>query len=262
MLLRQPLDGAGRLRLVKTRDREQDTRARLLDAATKLFAERGFSKVPVRDICAAAGANVAAINYHFGGKNGIYESIVQTAIERMQGTTDTIVAAGRGKSPEQQLSAYISIFLQRVVQMRDSWIHQLLTRELADPTPALDMVLSQVLRPRMQYVADVIARLLGCPVEDPRVRNCVMSVQWQCLAAIDTRLPANLAPPMTPDTVEEVADHIARFSLGGIRAMAEGPAEAGRYEVRLKADTTAVRLKADTTRTVRRGRRARPPHQP
>ena len=53
---------------MNTRDRE--TRDRLLAAAERLFADRGFKKVTVRDICTVAKANVAAINYHFGDKLG------------------------------------------------------------------------------------------------------------------------------------------------------------------------------------------------
>ena len=41
---------------------DQETRQRLLDAAARLFAEHGFEKVTVRDICKEAGANVAAVN--------------------------------------------------------------------------------------------------------------------------------------------------------------------------------------------------------
>ena len=204
-------------------DSEQETRDRLLTAAAQLFAAHGFAKVTVRDICRAADANGAAVNYHFHGKQGLYDAVIQTAIRRMQGTTETIAAAGRGRSPEEQLTAYISIFLQRVVQMRDSWIHQLLVRELADPTPALNLVVSEVLEPRMTYLATVIADLLRCRTTDPRVRRAVMSVQWQCLAAIDTRLPSQTMRPVTAGSVAEVADHIARFSLGGIRALTRSP---------------------------------------
>ena len=51
--------------------RDAATRARLLAAAGRLFADRGFKKVTVREICRAARANVAAINYHFGDKLGL-----------------------------------------------------------------------------------------------------------------------------------------------------------------------------------------------
>ena len=52
---------------------DQETRQRLLEAAARLFAARGFTHVTVREICNAANANVAAVNYHFGDKLGLYE---------------------------------------------------------------------------------------------------------------------------------------------------------------------------------------------
>ena len=172
----------------------------------------------IRDICRAAGANVAAVNYHFHGKTGLYHAVVQSAIDRMRATTDTIVEAGRGQPPDRQLTTFIAIFLQRVTAMRDNWIHQLMMRELSEPTAALDLVVQQVLKPRMKYLDGVISELLGCRTDDPRVRRSVTSVQMQCLAAIDKRLPLH-SVPTTPAEVAELADHIARFSIGGVTAL-------------------------------------------
>ena len=59
---------------------DADTRERLVTAASELFAENGFRKVTVRDICTAAGANVAAVNYHFGDKLGLYREVLERAI--------------------------------------------------------------------------------------------------------------------------------------------------------------------------------------
>ena len=58
-----------------------ETRERLLKAAERLIAERGYKKVTVRDICRAARANVAAVNYHFGDKEGLYRELLQIAID-------------------------------------------------------------------------------------------------------------------------------------------------------------------------------------
>jgi len=52
-------------------EKDLETRGRVLNAAARLFAEHGFATVTVRDICNKAGANVAAVNYHFGGKDGL-----------------------------------------------------------------------------------------------------------------------------------------------------------------------------------------------
>lgn len=201
---------------------DQDTRERLLTEGARLFAARGFARVTVRDICRAAHANVAAINYHFHGKQGLYDGVVQSAINQMRTTTAAISDAGQGQPPERQLAAFVAIFLQRVTATRDNWIHQLMLRELNEPTAALDLIVKQVLEPRLKYLGDVVARLLGCPTDDPRVRRAVTSVQLQCLAAIDRGFPLHRVPT-TPAAVAELADHITRFSIGGITAL-RGPA--------------------------------------
>jgi len=54
------------------------TRASILDAAERLYAERGFSDVTLRDIVAAAGVNLAAVNYHFGSKDELIAELFVT----------------------------------------------------------------------------------------------------------------------------------------------------------------------------------------
>jgi AcrR family transcriptional regulator len=209
----QPPDGLAR------DDRDLATRQRLVEAGARLFAERGFSKVTVREICRSARANVAAINYHFGGKKGLYDEIVQSAIRTMHGTTEAIQAAGEGKPPEEQLRIFVRIFLTRVVQARDGWIHHLMAREFNDPTPALDLVVTHVVKPRMAYLGSVIAKLLGCRQSDPRVEHCVMSVQAQCLILLNDKINSRLQFELTNKKLEEIADHISTFSLAGIGAL-------------------------------------------
>ncbi len=59
----------------------EETRARILDAATRLFAERGFDGVRTRDLASASGANVATVAYHFGDKRGLYDAVVDQLYE-------------------------------------------------------------------------------------------------------------------------------------------------------------------------------------
>lgn len=64
------------------------TRQRLLAAAAEIFAEHGFAGASVRDICARAEANVAAVNYHFGGKEQLFAEVLRLPLQRLDATID------------------------------------------------------------------------------------------------------------------------------------------------------------------------------
>src|SRR5262249_50768686 len=109
---------------------DRETRDRLLKAAERLFSERGFKDVTVREICRAARANVAAVNYHFGDKLGLYRAVLRTAIDAMRESTDAARRAGAGKPAEEQLRLYIGLFLRRLLQPGQEAIHRLINREI------------------------------------------------------------------------------------------------------------------------------------
>jgi AcrR family transcriptional regulator len=204
-------------------DPDLQTRERLLEASGRLFAERGFRKVTVREICRAAQANVAAVNYHFGDKLGLYRELLQTGIDVMRETTTAARDAGFGQSAEEQLRSFISVFLQRMLSHSgDTWLHLLINRELQDPTPMLDAFVEQGVRPRIEYLSSIVAQLLRVPVSDVRVRRCVGSVQSQCLMARPNPIAQRLFPEykLTAREISALADHISEFSLAGIRALA------------------------------------------
>ena len=201
---------------------DRETRARLLHAASRLFAERGYARVTVRDICKKARANVAAVNYHFGGKDGLYRAVMRHAMETMQATTEAAHAAGRDLPAAERIRAYVSVFADRLLGgHHETWIHQLMLREMSDPTPALAMVADEVLKPRMTYLSRAIAELLHCAPEDPRVVRCALSVTSQFNSLLWTRPVAKLldADDAVPGTIDEIAEHIAGFSLGGMDAL-------------------------------------------
>jgi AcrR family transcriptional regulator len=204
------------------------TRQRLLEAAARLFARRGFNDVTVREICRAAHANVAAVNYHFHDKLGLYTEVVRAAIHAIRGTSDSAREAAEGSLPEEKLRIYVQVFLQRIAANgRDSWIHQLISREMSDPTPAFDLIIKQAIRPRLEYLGGVVSELLACPTDDPRVMRCVASLQSQFLFWVNPAV-ARVYPRfnLTLPTIDELAAHIAEFSLGGIRALSRHPSTA------------------------------------
>ena len=199
--------------------RDQETRDRLLAVAEQLFAERGFKRVTIRDICRDAHANVAAVNYHFGDKLGLYREVLRTAVNAMRGTLEAAQAAGRDGGAEDRIRAYVTVFLERVAASGESWIHRLFSRELVDPTPALDMIVQQAIRPRMIYLRTVVGELLGCPPDDERVARCAHSIHALCVSVIPNPVTTRLYPDfkLTPPVAAALADHITAFSLAGVQ---------------------------------------------
>jgi len=152
--------------------KDRETHVRVLTAASRLFAASGFEKVTVREICRAADANVAAVNYHFGDKVGLYREVLAKAIETMCATTEAARQAGSDGSPEQKLRAYIRVFLQRVIgQGHDTWIHQLMAHEIADPTPAPTNTSSAIGVSRTRRSPNSVSRP-GCTVGPSANSGC------------------------------------------------------------------------------------------
>jgi len=208
-----------------------ETRERLVRAAEALFAERGFKRVTVREICIAARANVAAVNYHFGDKLGLYRVVVQSAIDLMCETTELARRAGDGQPPEEQLRRFITIFLRRLLTPGPNTVHQLMHREMHDPTPALDAIVDQGVRPRIEYLSGVIAQMTGGDPGDDVVLRCVASIQSQALSYLHGPVASRLTRPgfkaqPTEDQVEVAARHVTAFSIAGVYAATRAAADA------------------------------------
>ncbi len=214
-------------RPAKAHPHDQHTRARLLDAAIRLFADAGFKRVTVRAICRAAHANVAAVNYHFRNKLGLYREVTEAVITLMQETTDLAIAAAEAnETPEGKLRAYVTVVTERIVGPSvHEWVHRFIAREMIDPTPALASLVDRGMRPRLDQLASIVAALLRLPPDHPQVIASVMSVHSQILLfrsnPITQRLRArSKTAPWTP---AEIAAHITTFSLAGVRAVGAGP---------------------------------------
>lgn len=206
----------------KTNASSADTRQRLVETAAVLFADRGFDNVTVREICNAADANVAAINYHFGDKAGLYRAVIALAISVMQETNDLTQRAGEGHSPEDQIRGFVRVLVGRLTgDGPTAWIHRLMARELEHPTEALEQVMTQVLRPRFEYLSGVTGTIMRLPASDARVKRCVMSLQAECLM-VARQVPAPFEKAIGPELRDREATihYIAEFSLGGMRALA------------------------------------------
>ena len=214
----------------ESRDPEA-TRARLIDAARRLFSEYGFEDVTVRDICREARANLSLVNYHFGDKHGLYTEIVNEAITYVSEFTALAMEAPAGSSAEEKLRHFVAVFVGRLFETsaNANWIHKLMQHEISRPTDAAPRIGQLALAPRIRYLASIVAELLDAPLSDPRVIQTVTTVHGLCVVyARIARMPApfrDIVPEFgSADRLDagSATEHVTAFSLAGIRAMRAG----------------------------------------
>lgn len=210
-----------------------DTKERLLQAGMEIFAERGFADASVRSICARAGANTAAVNYHFGDKQSLYSEVLATCHSRAVKRRPMPRLADDPEHPEIALRAFIRWFLELLLVDGAGPLGKLMAREMADPTAALDELVRRSIMPIMLGLQEILEALL--PAASPRRRRLIQhSVMGQCLfyrhteAAMSRFLALAAASPMPRGLIErpsldELAQHITEFSLDAVRAVIARP---------------------------------------
>lgn len=201
-----------------------ETRRRLLDAAGALFAEKGFHDAKTADVCRAAEANVAAVNYHFRSKEKLYAAAWRNEFERSVEAYPPDGGMAANAPAEDRLRGHILALVRRSLDpaSRDLDIAH---REMSNPTGLLADVMHRSLEPLRQMHVAIIRELLGPRATERDVQLCEMSIHAQCLAALMQERRRRLAPrkarPMGPPRPvidgDALAEHIARFSLAGLR---------------------------------------------
>lgn len=196
------------------------TRLRLIQAAGEVFAQKGFRAAQVRDICRRASANVAAVNYHFRNKAGLYEAVLGYA---HRSATEKYPLAGDLTSqadPAGRLGTLIEAFLRRLLEGGwPSWHGKLMMQEFADPTPALGRICRDYFRPTLEVFKATLAPLVADPQTLDRATLTVLGMcVFYRLADNPLRIMKHL-PPSTPQGIRDLARHITQFTLGGLDRM-------------------------------------------
>jgi len=214
--------------------RSIETRRRLLEAAGEVFAEQGFHHATIQAICQRAGANIAAVHYHFSDKERLYRAVIEYA-DRCANESYPVDGLERpGATVEDRLRARIQSFLLRLLdEGRPAWHGKLVAREMIEPTAALDDIVQEKVRATFAGFAALVRELVGPEASADTVRLCVQSILAQCVYYRQSRaIIARLFPdvPLGREQVTPLAEHITRFSLAGIRQAANSKQAAPRAE--------------------------------
>jgi AcrR family transcriptional regulator len=195
------------------------TRERIMKAAERLFAERGYDATSIRAIVAKARVNQAAINYHFDGKDGLYREVLRAAFRAL--TEQQLERADEMKAMSRE--AALAEFIRRQLRPllgRDEYSRhmRILNWETVRPTAVFRKLLSEEAAPFMGLAVELVRRFQ--PEADQR--TLVAAAVWllgQCSVFLRNR--EQLADPplglvLDEAAVEWLAQLVSRWATGGL----------------------------------------------
>jgi len=191
------------------------TRERIIKAAERLFAERGYDGTSIRAIVAKARVNQAAINYHFDGKDGLYREVLRAAFRAMTEHQLEHAQEVKAMSREDALGDFIRRQLRPLMARDELARHmRIFNWETVRPTAVFRSLVSEEAAPFMGLAVDIVRRFL--PAADRR--TLVVAAIWmigQCSVFLRNR--DQLAdPPIGLELDESAVDWLSRLISGWI----------------------------------------------
>lgn len=202
----------------------RETHERILEAAQKLFAEKGLDATSVRDITATADCNVAAVNYHFGGKENLYLESFKAMLGPLRDQRLAMIAGLMERDPVPTLEEFLATFAEGfldplVDHSRGRMFMVFVSRELLDPRLPLSVFLDEFIQPLVHRAAAALDRV-GPPMTPNDRIMCIFSLIGQLLHAVKAHHLATHVEirDSVPFDLAGFVDHFVRFSAAGLRA--------------------------------------------
>jgi len=201
-------------------------RDRLLDSAEQLFAERGFESTSVRDLAAAAGCNIASVNYYF-----VYVEIWRRHLHLLRETRiasiDKVLSESEGEPClEDLLRSFAHAFIGPLVdESGGPRLIKLMAREMINPHLPASMFGDDVIKPTLSAMQQALAKV--CPdLPESKVPLVVFSLIGQLVHTIRVKMMLHSMDDEALAMFEpaRVIDHIVAFSAAGISAYTGGEA--------------------------------------
>ena len=199
-----------------------DARGRLVAAALRLFAEKGYAGASTREICEAAGANVSAIRYYFGGKAGLYRSTFAESMAGLPGRGNREAYAGLPLPAALEL--LLRDFLEPLKRGEASrLVMRLRFREMVEPSGAWRQEVDAEIKPQHDALAALLQRHLGLAQADADTHRLAFTIIGMAVHfCVGRDAVSRIAPALLADA--EAVDLLAQRLAGYALAMIEGEA--------------------------------------
>ena len=197
------------------------TRLHILDTAGQVFAELGYANTTSKEICSRAGTNIAAVNYHFGGKDGLYEAVLIEAHQQIVSLDELVDLAGLPTDPRLKLRTLLTHLLEMGARPPAPWGFKVMLREAMSPSPLAPALIKRAIEPKAKVLLGLIAEIVGLPANHPAVQGGLMFTVLPCIVLLIA--PRELGNKVLPALKEPAAliDELLRYVNGGLDAIAK-----------------------------------------
>lgn len=205
------------------------TKERVLDAAQELFGERGLEGTSLRAVTAAAGVNLAAVNYHFGSKEELFRAVVRRAMEPVTSEHRRRIEELGGGEPtvEELLDAFVSPFVRLISDQQDRSLARLVGRILTDSDEQLRRQTFEQTGETDAMYMQAFGRALPHLSRDELLWRFYMilgTVMFQLIGATAIKVVAENPPFGAPSgDAEDVRARTVAFLAAGLKAPATEP---------------------------------------
>jgi len=206
------------------RKKSEATRERLLAAAGEVFIEKGYRDATVGEICSRADANIAAVNYHFGSKEALYQQAWRHSFNESVKAHPPDGGVSATAPAEERLRGQLTALIMRMADdsNKDFFIAQM---EMMNPTGLLQEVMKSELIPLRRQTLALVRELLGPDVTEEQVHYCEISIISMCVHPLVMQRTAKRANnrelPAVIEDISAFAGHVVTFALAGIDAIRE-----------------------------------------
>lgn len=206
----------------------KQARERLLDTAERFFCENGYDGTSIRRLTSEAKCNLAAVNYHFGGKENLYIEVFRRRLFAMRdvrlASIKKVMSHSTEATLEELLHSFATAFIEPLVDQSGGqrliklFAHEMISRHLPQ-----DVLIKEFIMPVMGALESAMEKI--CPgLDGTKARLAIFSIVAQLLHIIRVKemfgsVTDNEFPMFD---FSELVDHIVSFSAAGIRAAMKG----------------------------------------
>ena len=200
-------------KIIPDHENIKETKALIIDCAGSLIAKYGYAKVTSKSICEKAKVNMAAINYHFGSRAGLYVAVLKEIHDFLINVDELNKLYLSDLSPKEKVEIFIDLFV-KILSNDKNWYIKILAREIVDPSPFINQILSQETLLKLDIISKIFSEYTKLPVTDLKLYSCILNATSSFIVVFLAHNTFELLPVTYSD--KDLITHLKRLIFAGL----------------------------------------------